>query len=318
MKKILITGGAGFIGSHLSNFLTKKNYDVTVLDNLERGEKKNLDKKINFYNLDLRKISKKIETLFKKSDMIIHLASKVGSWQYYEKNAYDVYSNNSLIDTNVLGLIKKYNKRRYIYASSSHVYPAKLQTRKLKKSLKESDANETFPILSYGLAKLISEKQIQFLSQDMKNAKFTALRFVGIYGLNQNSDLNKGSLIPVLCKKAKFYPKYGYKLLTDGNEVRSYCHIDDTCKYIYKIIKKIDKINRFEVFNICSNQRIKIKEIAKKIIKVSEKKIKLQLSAKKASGIDYQFCSNKKIIKFVNWKDKKQFEQGLREVYIKL
>jgi nucleoside-diphosphate-sugar epimerase len=318
MKKILITGGAGFIGAHLSNFLTKKNFDLTVLDNLERGDKKNLYKNITFRKVDLRKIPKKIETLFKKSDIIIHLASKVGSWQYYEQNAYDVYSNNSIIDANVLRLIKKYNKRKYIYASSSHVYPENLQTSKLKKILKESDAKESFPILSYGLAKLVCEKQIHFLSQDIKNAKFIALRFVGIYGLNQNSNLNKGSLIPVLCKKAKFYPKYGYKLLTDGNEVRSYCHIDDTCEYIYKIIKKIEKINKFEVFNICSNQKIKIREIAKKIIKVSDKKIKLKLSTKKASGIDYQVCSNKKIIKFVNWKDKKKFDQGLEEIYNKL
>ena len=315
MKQILITGGAGFIGTNLSNYLSNRKYKVLVIDNLERGNKKNLDKKIIFYKSDLRKISKKTEKIFKNSDIIIHLASKVGSWQYYENKAYDVCKNNLLIDANVLHLIKKFNKTKYIYASSSHVYPAKLQTNKLKIDLKEKDAENSMPLLSYGLAKLVSEKQISFLSKDIKNSKYVALRFVGIYGLNQNSNLEKGSVIPVLCKKAKFYPKFGYQLLTDGNEVRSYCHIHDACKCIFLLIKKINKIQKFEAFNVCSDQKIKIKDIAKNIIEASGKKINLKVTKKKASGVTYQVCSNKKIKKFLGWKLRGDFKQCLKEIY---
>ena len=78
-KKILITGGAGFIGSHLANNLIAEGAKVTVIDNLQRGEKKNLSNQVNFFKYDLRFVDKKINKLFFKKDLIFHFASAVGS-----------------------------------------------------------------------------------------------------------------------------------------------------------------------------------------------------------------------------------------------
>ena len=196
-----------------------------------------------------------------------------------------------------------------------HVYPSNLQTQKKKYILKENDSKDSHPLLSYGWAKLIAEKQIINLSNKIKNSKFVILRFVGIYGSNQNTNIEKGSIIPVLCKRASNYPKSEYKILTNGEEVRSYCHIDDTCNCIFKLILKINKINKYETFNVCSSQKIKIKDIAKKIILISKKKFILKIPKKKASGVTFQVCSNKKIKKFLTWKIQKTFDQGLREIY---
>ena len=294
MTNILITGGAGFIGSNLSNYLYKKGFKITIIDNLERGNKKNLNSNIKLINYDLRKNPKKIENYFKKSEIVIHLASKVGSWKYYEDNAFEVFQDNALIDSNVINLINKFKITKYIYASSSHVYPSNLQTQKKKYILKENDSKDSHPLLSYGWAKLIAEKQIINLSNKIKNSKFVILRFVGIYGSNQNTNIEKGSIIPVLCKRASNYPKSEYKILTNGEEVRSYCHIDDTCNCIFKLILKINKINKYETFNVCSSQKIKIKDIAKKIILISKKKIILKIPKKKPQVSPSRYVQIKK------------------------
>ena len=311
-KKILITGGAGFIGSNLANELNKFGAKIFVIDNLERGSKKNLNKEIIFYKQDLRKKNNRINNIFKNKDIIIHLASKVGAMHYYQKNQFDVMRDNIMIDNNAIELAYKNSIKSFLYASSSHVYPLDLQ-KKNKYLLKEKDSNRSHPIISYGWAKLVGEKQIEYLSNKFDNT--IMLRFVGIYGNNQDVNISNGSLIPVLSYKSLNYPKFGFKLLTDGSEVRSYCHIDDTIDAIKKIIISTEKKKyKSEIFNICSNEYYSIYNIAKKISKLSKKNIQVKTNKIKAN-IKCQICDNSKIKKFIKWKPKITIEQGLKAVY---
>ena len=98
---------------------------------------------------------------------------------------------------------------------------------------------------------------------------------MGIYGKNQDTNILNGSVIPVLCFKSLKYPRYGFKLLTNGKEIRSYCHIDDTISAIEEILYRTKK-NKFkdEIYNICSNDNMTILQIAKQIAELSNKKIK--------------------------------------------
>lgn len=311
-KKILITGGAGFIGSNLANHLNDLGSKVFVIDNLERGKKKDLNKGIKFSKLDLRVKNINLKKIFKGKDIVIHLASKVGGMQYYQLNQFDVMKDNILIDNNVIELSIQANVQTFLYASSSHVYPHHLQTKRIN-ILKESDSKNTEPIISYGWAKLIGEKQVNYVKEKFKNSIIA--RFVGIYGKNQDTNILNGSVIPVLCFKSIKYPRYGFKLLTNGKEIRSYCHIDDTISAIEKILYKTkEKKFKAEIYNICSNENMTILQIAKQIAELSNKKIKVKITRKKAN-IAVQICSNNKIIKQIGWKPKINFINGLKSVF---
>lgn len=311
-KKILITGGAGFIGSNLSNDLIKYGAKVFVIDNLERGLKKNLNNKVIFYKQDLRKKNKIIGKIFKNKDIIIHLASKVGAMHYYQQNQFEVMRDNIAIDNNTIELAYKNSVKSFMYASSSHVYPLELQKKK-KYLLSEKDSIKSHPIISYGWAKLVGEKQIEYLSNKFENT--VILRFVGIYGNNQDVDIANGSLIPVLSYKSLNYPSYGFKLLTDGSEIRTYCHIDDTIDAIKKIIISMQrKKYNSEAFNICSDDYYSIYSIAKKISKLSKKNIQVKKNKLKAN-IKCQICDNSKLKRFIKWQPKITIDEGLKAVY---
>ena len=104
MKNILITGGAGFIGSHLTKRLVKEGNNVTVIDNLERGDVEffgNIINEITFLDLDLRDYDE-VKEYFKGKDVVIHLASKVGGIGTYMAKPYEIMSDNMTIDSNVL------------------------------------------------------------------------------------------------------------------------------------------------------------------------------------------------------------------------
>ena len=142
MKKILITGGAGFIGSHLAKNLVIDGHDVTIIDNLERGKLEfiqDIIDDVDFIHADLRDYHE-IEEYFMGLDVVIHLASKVGGIGTYTSKPYEVMSDNLKIDSNVLEVSLKFGVKNYFYASSAHVYPKGLQTIPDSPKIHEDDA----------------------------------------------------------------------------------------------------------------------------------------------------------------------------------
>ena len=141
MKKVLVTGGAGFIGSHLVKRLVEKGYDVTAIDNLERGN-------VNFVsNIKSLKLAicdltdyETIQNFVEGKDIVIHLASKVGGIGTYLSKPYNVMNTNIQMDSNVLRGVIENKINTYFYASSAHIYPKELQTIADSPMIKESDA----------------------------------------------------------------------------------------------------------------------------------------------------------------------------------
>lgn len=304
-KRILITGGAGFIGTHLANRLNAKGSKVKVIDNLERGNKKFLDKKIEFHKYDLRKYNENLKKIFKNIDIIFHLASKVGSMDYYLNNSYDVLNENLIIDNIVIDQAINSKIKTFFYASSAHVYPS--ENKLLKKKFYENDNFAYRPKISYGLAKMLTENKLFFAAKKFNFMKILVARYTGIYGPLQDYDINKASLIPAICFKA-IGKKKNINLLTNGNEMRSYCFIDDAINCTMLMCEK-NELN-YDIYNVCSNHIETIKSIAKKVIKVSNSKKKLRLSKKKAN-VDYQFCSNDKAVNKLGWNCDTELMTGL-------
>lgn len=317
INNILITGGAGFIGSHLVKRLVNKGYNITVIDNLERGKFefiKEVSDRINFINVDLRDYNA-IKDLFKNQDCVIHLASKVGGIGTYMSKPYDIMSSNITIDSNVLKAVIEYKITKYFYASSAHIYPKSLQTTNDSPLIHESQAYPADPELSYGWAKLIGELAIQAAVKEYDFLNAAIARFIGIYGPDQDFELKTGSVIPVFSHRAIKYPEIDFNVWGTGKETRSYCYIEDTLDCMELMVDKMSEINLVGPLNVGKEERISISEIADIVIKTSGKDIKVDYDTTKNTVIWGQWCDCKEAKNLLGWEAKTSLEEGIKNVY---
>jgi len=296
---IAITGAAGFIGSHLATHLKAEGHTIHGYDNFERGTAK-----ADFIkNIDLRKD----DINFTGVDALIHLASKVGGLPYYLDEAAEVFVENTTIDKKVFDSAIAAGVKRIIYASSSHVYDP-------SKKIISHESKDVNPELTYGMAKLFGERYLGYACQN-KDIRYASLRLIGIYGEGQDIDLDKSSIIPALCRRAIEYPDTPYRLLTDGNETRTYCYIKDALKAFDLTLNYLEKSGSFPYpLNVGSEQVVTIKGIAEKIIKISHKEILLQVTDIN-SMIRGQECSCQSAKSVLGWESNTPFDEGLRNVY---
>ena len=305
-KKVAITGGAGFIGSHIVDALCSNN-EVIVIDDFSRG--KYLNPKAHTVNRDLSSTDFDCR-IFKGVDIVIHLASSVGSYHFYQDNALQVLVKNTQIDHRVFKAIEDYGIKKLFYASSSHVYPKSLQTDFNASPLKEEDAYPADPSLSYGWSKLSSEK---YLSYCKGKFKYAIARYNGIYGPRQSTDLTNGSIIPVLIERAKHYPDTEYSILTEGQEKRAFCYIDDAVEASLKMIEALDSHEYIAPLNIGNPKAVSIFDLAQIIKNCVNPEIELKI---KDDPIDpdilCQYCDCTTAEEVINWEAKTPLEKGIK------
>lgn len=303
IKKILIAGGAGFIGSRLANELIFLGYKVAVLDNLATGNKKNLNSRVKFYLADISDESS-VEKIFKKEkpDIAINQAAKV-YWNEAEKKDL-----NSDLSTNVIGTINllkncvKYKIKKFIFASSISVYGR--QPNKIKAGEDVAINFEAMPniLFSYGFSKYSAERYIIYFHK-LYDLKYTILRYAHIFGPGQEADA-----IAKFIDKAVNREKiiiYG-----DGEQCRDYLFIDDAVRAAILSITKGD--NR--LFNIGSGRRTSANELVKKIMAATKQKIDYTYADKNQDSL--KFCLDVSLAKKkLGWKPTVSLPAGILKTY---
>lgn len=318
-KKVLVTGGAGFIGSNLIELLVSLDAQVCAVDNLERGKLEYLSNsldKIVFVNADLRD-KNTCKKFCKSTDIVFHLAAKVGGIGYYTAKSGEVILQNMLLDSTMLEAVLEENVPRYFYASSAHVYPITLQLNPDAPLIKEEDALPANPELSYGWAKLIAEKQIEYSAKENPNFRAAVARLIGVYGKNQDINLDTGSAIPVFISRAIEFPKMQpFLIWGSGFETRSYCYIDDVIDGMLRMVEKLDGQQIVGPINLGNEKRIRIEDLAKEVIKISGKEIKIEKDESKSTIIWGQTldCSRAKIL-LDGWEATTPLQTGLKKSY---
>ena len=250
MEKVVVTGGAGFIGSHLVNRLLDDGFEVSVIDNLLSGKKENVDSRAKFFKADIRN-EKEIAEVFKDAKYVFHLAA-IPSVQYSIENPEETSEVNLLGTINVLNLAKNAGVKRVIYTSSSAVYGD-------VKSLPTKENDEINPKSPYALQKYAGELYCKLFSE-IYGIETVCLRYFNVYGEGQSSVGAYASVI------AKFLELNGKKLpLTifgDGKQTRDFINVSDVARANI-LAATSDKVGRGESINIGSGKRYSVNEIAK-------------------------------------------------------
>ena len=302
MKKIIITGGNGFIGKELIKIINKKNYVIYVLDkNIKNNKKFNntIFLKIDITNsILLNKIVKKI-----KPDFFIHLAA-IHHIPTCEKQRQLTQKVNIIGTENILHSLERFPPKKFIFASSGAVYD-------WGKGLLDEKKTKIKPKDNYSLTKYANEVQLKLWMNKNKKTKVFLARIFNTIGPNDPNS----HLIPDIIKQLDFKRKKHLVLLGNTRSKRDYIDVRDTAKYLSLMIEK-KSISKIEILNVCSQVDYSVRDIVKAISKVLKNKIDIKIDANKIRKIDRlsQIGSNKKIKTLLNYKPRYKLEDSIKNI----
>lgn len=309
MKKVLITGGTGFLGSNLSRTLVKSGYDVTIFDNDYRGKKsrlKDIQGEFEFIRGDIRDLSSVVKAT-KNKDIIFHLAYINGTEFFYTKPelVLEVAIKGMM---NIMDGAVKNKVPELFYASSSEVYylPKKIPTDETAELLIPDPKNPRF---SYSGGKIISE--LIALNYGKKYFKRTVIfRPHNVYG----PDMGNEHVIPQLTRrmnelKLKKGKNFSFPIQGTGNETRAYIYIDDFTKGLELLLKKGKNL---EIYHIGSEDEVRVKNLASEIAKIMDVRIKIT-PGKLLEGSTPRRLPDISKIKKLGFKPETSLTQGLEK-----
>lgn len=311
MKKYLITGGAGFIGSNLADKLLSENNSVIVLDNMTENyslkmKEKNINRNINnknykFYKADIKNKTE-IEEIFKenKIDTVIHLAGLAGV-----RNSIDtplMYEEVNCMGTqNILDCMKNNNVKNIVLASSSSVYG-----NREKGPFKETDDTD-HPISPYAATKKADELFL-YVYHNLYKFNTMVLRFFTVYGPRQREDLAISKFVKAILEDDTIQ-MYG-----DGTTFRDYTYVDDIVDGIQKSINYLqDKNDVYEILNIGESTPIMLKDMIKTIENKIGKKAKIEQLPMQAGDVNITYANIEKAKKLIGYQPKVSFEDGIEK-----
>lgn len=308
-KRIIVTGGAGFIGSTLVRKLLNDNYQVLIIDDFNDFydpslKKKNIREYSTNKNFILKKgditsssfISRTFSTF--KPTHIVHLAARAGVRPSLEQP--ELYTQVNINGTiNILEACKKLPIKNFIFASSSSVYG-----NNNKVPFSEKDSVES-PISPYALTKRTGELICEMYAH-LYNIPITALRFFTVYGPRQRPDLAIRKFMTKIIN-GKPIEMYG-----NGSTSRDYTYIDDI---IDGIMKALNKPSKFEIINLGNSHPISLKQLIQTIEKVTNKKAVIKLCPIQKGDVERTYADISKANEYLKWQPKTSTDEGLQQMY---
>jgi len=293
MSKLIVTGGAGFIGSHLTDKLIELGHEVVVIDNLTTGKKENLNPKAIFHQLDIRYL-KLIQPLFHNAEAVFHLAADP-RLQISVEDPIGTHEINVTGTLNVLFAAKTAGVKKVVFSSSCAIYGEQ------KLPIKEEDTPN--PLSPYGLHKLMGEYYCRLFS-GLYGLPTVALRYFNVFGSRKSADGGYPMVIPIFLKQRQADQEL--TIVGDGEQTRDYVHVSDVVEANIKAWQSAVKSG--ETINVGSGRQISVNFIAKLI---GGKTVNLPARAGEMRFIE---ADNKKARELLDWAPKMKFEDGLNNL----
>lgn len=303
--KILVTGGAGFIGSALVKELLNRNHDVKIVDNLSKGT--NVPDGVDFLKGDLldKSIAKKA---MKGVDACYHLAALIGGIGYFHKYPADILRDNTIMTTNIFDAAKKENSK-VIYLSSSMVFE---NTEKFPSS--EEDVDKIAPPSSaYGFSKLVGERIAKSYKKQY-DVNYVIGRPFNAYGAGEvpEEEVGIAHVIPDLIKKV-LDGKYPVPILGSGKQIRCYTYVDDLAEGLALLSEKDQALN--EDFNIGSDKETSVNDLLEIIWKKldMDKDLKVDREDPFEHDVQKRVPDVSKAKEKLGWEPKTELEEGIEK-----
>ena len=301
--KILTTGGAGYIGSTVAWMFLDKGHDVTIVDNLTRGNLFNVPKKCKFIRSDISNISLLKKSLKKNYfDVVLHFAAYTDNKESVSKNK--LYLKNNYYKSKVFFKICiEKGIKNFIFSSSAAIYG--LSNIKVREDLKPK------PLAPYGKSKLKFET---YLKKYKKDINYVMIRYFNVVGVEKKMRCGFGkynkSLFYNLCEshiKKKKFSIFGKNFKTkDGTAIRDYIHVSDLSKVHYQFAKIIKKKGLKLIINCGYGKGYSVLEVVNKFNRYLDKKVTFEFKGQRKNEMGYSCANTKKLKKFYNFKNTKR------------
>jgi UDP-glucose 4-epimerase len=302
MKNILVTGGAGYIGSHIVEQLVKKSFlNIFIVDDLSTGHKRLISKKANFIKANINKtqLIKKI-ILKNKIDTIIHLAAKTIVTES-EKKPKLYYNVNVLGTRSLLNAAKNSSVKNFLFSSTAAVYGSKIRY--------VNENSRTLPDSVYGKTKLQAENLVK--KKFKKN--YIILRYFNVVGaspskkiglINKYGQLFKNFAVEILKKEPKLNV-YGNDYNTaDGTCVRDFIHVSDLADIHLKVLFKVSKNDKSTILNCGYGKGFSVLEVVNNFKKFSKNKVLVKFEKRRKAEIVESVANVIKLKKYLKWRPK--------------
>jgi len=310
--KTVVTGGAGFIGSHLVRRLVDEGREIVVADDFSRGNVRNLldlGVRIECPKIDLRDYGRALGVV-EGADVVYHLAARVGSVEYLhgsELAELRALQDNLVTDANVFRACVEAGVKKVVYASSVSVYPIDMQ-QKPGVVLSEDDLGYFNPEGGYGWAKLLGEIELGWMGDvDIGIARvFTA------YGPCEPLH-ETAHVVPALIRKAIMYPEGEFVVWGSGDQTRPFMYVSDCVEALIRLEEEAS--NPPIIVNVGSDEEVPIRTIAEKIVKISGKSVEIRYDLTKPVGPVSRTADVRRARTLLGWRPMVGLDEGLRRTY---
>ena len=307
-KKVLVTGGAGFIGSHLVERLIQENAEVRITDNLENGSPGNLGScrdRIEFIKSDLTQ-PMSCQLAVRDREIVFNFAARVGGVDYNMKHPATMFTQNVLISTLMLEAAREEAVARYLCVSSACVYPryCTIPTPEAEGFNAEPEPTNK----GYGWAKRIAEIQAQTYAQEF-GMKIAIVRPFNTYGPRDHFEPERAHVIPAIIRRI-FDKEDPLVVWGNGEQTTAFVYVTDVVRGMLLAVEKYPKA---DPLNIGTEEEIKIKDLVNLIVKVSGRSPEILFDSSKPSGQPRRNADVTKARNLIGYQPSVSLEEGLKK-----
>ncbi|MEA3249927.1 MAG: GDP-mannose 4,6-dehydratase [Patescibacteria group bacterium] len=298
-KTVIVTGGAGFIGSHVVDELTDRGFKVHVVDDLSTGFRSHVNRKAKLHILDIR--SDRFSNLVKrlKPASVVHLAAHIDLRRSVEEPRYDA-DINIIGGLNVLEACRDAGVRHLVFASSAAVYGN-------TKKLPASESLPTAPNSPYGISKAVFEDYLRF-AQDTYDIKCVSLRFANVYGPRQSVQGEAGVVAIFL---SRLLSGNDAVINGDGGQTRDFIYVGDVARMVVIAVSR----SLSGVYNVSTGKESSVNRLYREICSVSGIKRRAVRGPAKAGDERRVSLSPAKAKRSLRWKPKVSLKEGIQKTY---
>lgn len=297
--KVLVTGGCGFIGSHIVDRLVEAGHTVAVADNLSTGNLKNLNSSAKLYKVDIT--SPELNDVFSefKPEAVYHEAAQIDVQTSLKNPVFDAMVNVAG-SVNVLNCVKNNGVGKIIYASSAAVYGN-------PEYMGVDEKHKVEPLSFYGISKHTPEHYIKAFS-NLFGFKYTILRYANVYGIRQEPK-GEGGVISIFI--SKILKNEVPTIFGDGEQTRDFIYVNDIASANIKALTAGDN----EIINVSTNRPVTVNRLFGILKEVSGTNLSPEHAKERKGDIHDSYLDNSKAHKLLGFSPQYTLEQGLKETY---